>query len=98
MGGRGGARGMAGGARGAAAEAGCDAALGAWWVPDAAADACPLFAAVRATLVREDELGEEGGLARPIAREAEVRATVARLLRGHLAGYACTAEEVVLPC
>ena len=30
-----------------AAEAGCDATLGAWWVPDAAADACPLFAAVR---------------------------------------------------
>ena len=76
-----------------AAEAGCDATLGAWWVPDAAADACPLFAAVRATLVREDEVVEEEVLARPIAREAEVRAKVARLLRAHLAGYACTAEE-----
>ena len=75
------------------AEAGCDAALGAWWVPDAAADACPLFAAVRATLVREDEVVDEEVLARPIAREAEVREKVARLLRAHLAGYACTAEE-----
>ena len=39
------------------------------------------------------ELQEEGALARPIAREAEVREKVARLLRAHLAGYACTAEE-----
>ena len=49
------------------------------------------FAAVRATLVREDEVDAEV-LARPIAREAEVRESM-RLLRAHLAGYACTAEE-----
>ena len=49
---------------------------------------------MRATLVREDEVvDEEGALARPIAREAEVREKVARLLRAHLEGYACTAEE-----
>ena len=40
--------------------------LDAWWVPDEAIDACPLFAAVRATLVSEAELigALEAGVAR----------------------------------
>lgn len=38
------------------AELGADDSFGAWWIPDEAIDACPLFAAVRATLISEGEI------------------------------------------
>jgi hypothetical protein len=48
----------------AAAQAaiGCDEAMHAWWVPDHRLEACPLFAAVRAMLVREDEVAEAAAI------------------------------------
>lgn len=83
----------------AQAERGRDDELGAWWVPDTAIDSCPLFAAVRATLVSKEELGTEMSkkhadevLRRPIVREDEARAKLAALLQSHLNRYTCTPE------
>eukprot|EP00928_Gymnodinium_smaydae_P007920 TRINITY_DN12836_c0_g1_i1.p1 TRINITY_DN12836_c0_g1~~TRINITY_DN12836_c0_g1_i1.p1 ORF type:complete len:461 (+),score=104.89 TRINITY_DN12836_c0_g1_i1:39-1385(+) len=42
---------------------GCDTSFEAWWVPDVAPDACPLFAAVRATLATAEELARAGDVA-----------------------------------
>ena len=84
----------------AQAAVGCDAEFDAWWVPDTALEACPLFAAVRATLVGTEEMrgvntpsDAASVLCKPIAREAEARAKLASILRHHLAGYTCTPER-----
>jgi len=45
----------------AQAVAGCDSELHAWWVPDTAIESCPLFAAVRATLISREELHRATG-------------------------------------
>jgi hypothetical protein len=76
---------------------GSDAAFKAWWVPDFHASSCPLFAAVRATVVSKEEL--EAGpdpstvLQKPISRESVVRAALANILSTHLRGYECTPEQ-----
>ena len=67
----------------------------AWWVPDFAADACPLYAAVRASLLTTDEVNgrcaEEivsaGLLRAPILHETAARERFAELLRTHLARF-----------
>ena len=61
----------------AEAAQGCDSAFDAWWVPDSAVDACPLFAAVRAGLVSEAELSaaeQEGRAAHDVLRTPIVQA------------------------
>jgi len=45
----------------AQAVAGRDSELHAWWVPDTAIESCPLFAAVRATLISREELHRATG-------------------------------------
>lgn len=81
----------------AQAALGCSAQFDAWWVPDFNTESCPLYAAVRATLLDESEVrsGETPleALRRPIAREGEAREHFAALLRGHLRGYACTVGQ-----
>ena len=79
---------------------GCDAAHGAWWVPDFNLGACPLFAAVRATLLpaaqREAAAADASLLQRPLvpaALEAAARAKLAALLSAHLAGYATSLAQ-----
>lgn len=85
------------------AERGYNAELCAWWIPEIRIEACPLFAAVRAAFVSQEELGcgREGPgaegcaagspadlrLRSAICAEAEVRDRVARLIADHLAGY-----------
>ena len=82
----------------AQAVCGCDADLQAWWVPDVGIESCPLYMAIRATLVHHEELSETDGeaaerLRRPIIREATARNRLILILESHLAGYACTAEQ-----
>ena len=79
---------------------GCDAAHGAWWVPDFNLGACPLFAAVRATLLpaaqRDAAAADASLLQRPLvpaAIEAAARAKLAALLSAHLAGYATSLAQ-----
>jgi len=81
-----------------ASEHGCDAAHEAWWVPDEKVDECPLFWAVRATLISEEELqastiSKVEMLKAQISREREVRAHVTQLLQAHLSRYVCTADQ-----
>ena len=80
---------------------GCDADFTAWWLPDVALDACPLYAALRATVVSREELEHADGdpadrLRQPVAREAVARERLARILEWHLAGYPCTVESAEL--
>ena len=76
---------------------GSDAAFKAWWVPDFHASSCPLFAAVRATIISKEELEVDAEpaavLQKPIACEPAVRAALANILRTHLRGYDCTPEQ-----
>ena len=68
---------------------GCDAEHNAWWVPDCNLETSPLYYAVRASLISDEELEERtdvnvSPLDSPIANEALVRSKVARLLQSHL--------------
>ena len=82
----------------ALASEGSDPALNAWWVPDVALDASPLYLALRLGMLTPEEVarvrGSEDAVAelraRPVACEAEVRAKMAGLLRSWLGGYATT--------
>ena len=75
----------------AEASRGSDQKHDAWWVPDHRFDACPLFSAVRATLVGPEELTEGLSwrelLCAPIAKEAEACARLSSLLESHLKSY-----------
>ena len=72
---------------------GCDAEMGAWWVPDTAFGKCPLFAVARALFVSASEMELASAttalevLSTSIDRELEARALVAGWLRAHLANY-----------
>ena len=87
----------------AQAEAGSDPTLQAWWLPDHLAEAAPLLAALRATVLTPSEsaqyardlaAGEAGREAAArrlrsaaVQNEDAARARMARLVRAHLAGF-----------
>ena len=82
------------------AEEGCCSEHGAWWVPDTKVEACPLLAALRATLAAPEERTAdslEAAIASlragPIRAEEAARALFVALVQAHLDGYSTSLEE-----